>query len=84
MERKMCKQKIKVNSIVTVSVTLDQLQYLDLGIGEKGKDMQVCLKNVHNLYLHLTAAWLAQLGECRSANQEVADSDPGWTNTWGL
>ena len=82
----MCKQKIKVNSTVTVSIALDQqlLLYLDLGIGEKGKDMQVCLKNVHNLHLHLTAAWLAQLGECRSANQEVADSDPGWTNTWGL
>ena len=58
MERKMCKQKIKVNSIVTVSVALDQLLYLDLGIGEKGKDMQVCLKNVHNLHLHLTAAFL--------------------------
>ena len=32
----------------------------------------------------LTAAWLAQLGERRSAEREVAGSNPGWTNTQGL
>ena len=31
-----------------------------------------------------TAAWLAQLGERRSAEQEVAGSNPGRTNTQGL
>ena len=31
-----------------------------------------------------TAAWLAQLGECRSDEQEVAGSNPGRTNTQGL
>ena len=47
--------------------------------------MQVGLKNVNNnLHLHLTAALFAQLGECRSTDQEVADSAPGWTNTWGI
>ena len=34
--------------------------------------------------LHLTAAWLAQLGERRSAEREVAGSNPGRTNTQGL
>ena len=29
----------------------------------------------------LTAAWLAQLGERRSAEREVAGSNPGRTNT---
>ena len=29
----------------------------------------------------ITAAWLAQLGERRSAEREVVDSNPGWTNT---
>ena len=32
----------------------------------------------------LTAAWLAQLGERRSAEREVAGSNPGRTNTQGL
>ena len=31
-----------------------------------------------------TAAWLAQLGERRSAEREVTGSNPGWTNTQGL
>ena len=31
-----------------------------------------------------TAAWLAQLGECRSAEQEVAGSNTGQTNAQGL
>ena len=31
-----------------------------------------------------TAAWLAQLGERRSAEREVAGSNPGRTNTLGL
>ena len=30
------------------------------------------------------AAWLAQLGELQSAEQEVAGSSPGRTNTQGL
>ena len=32
----------------------------------------------------LTAAWLAQLGEHRSVEREVAGSSPGRTNTQGL
>ena len=32
----------------------------------------------------LTAAWLAQLGECRSAEREAVSSNPGRTNTQGL
>ena len=31
-----------------------------------------------------TAAWLAQLGERRFAEREVAGSNPGRTNTQGL
>ena len=31
-----------------------------------------------------TAAWLAQLGEHRSVEREVAGSSPGRTNTQGL
>ena len=31
-----------------------------------------------------TAAWLAQLGERRFAEHEVAGSNPGRTNTQGL
>ena len=36
------------------------------------------------LYCVLTAAWLAQLGEHRSAEREVVGSNPGRTNTQGL
>ena len=37
---------------------------------------------VHTLTLKLTTAtWLAQLGERRSAEQEVAGSNPARTNT---
>ena len=32
----------------------------------------------------VTAAWLAQLGERRSAEREVAGSNPGRTSTQGL
>ena len=32
----------------------------------------------------LTAAWLAQLGEHRSVEREVAGSSPSRTNTQGL
>ena len=32
----------------------------------------------------LKAAWLAQLGECRSVEQEVAGSNPSRTNTQSL
>ena len=32
----------------------------------------------------LCCRWLAQLGECRSAEQEVLSSNPGQTNTQGL
>ena len=81
----MCKQKIKVNSIVTVSVALDQLLYLDLGIGEKGKDMQVCLKNVHNLYLQsFNCCLVSSVGRVPVCQPGGCGSDPGWTNTWGL
>ena len=31
-----------------------------------------------------TTTWLAQLGECQSAELEVAGSNPCWTNTQGL
>ena len=31
-----------------------------------------------------TAAWLAQLGERRSVEGEVAGSNPSWTKTQGL
>ena len=34
--------------------------------------------------IKITAAWLAQLGERRSAEREVAGSNPGRTNTQGL
>ena len=36
------------------------------------------------LMVVLTDARLAQLGECRSAEHEVVDLNPGWTNTQGL
>ena len=36
------------------------------------------------MYQSLTAAWLAQLGERRSTEREVAGSNPGRTNTQGL
>ena len=36
------------------------------------------------LYGVNTAAWLAQLGERRSAEREVTGSNPGRTNTQGL
>ena len=35
-------------------------------------------------HVNATAAWLAQLGERRSAEREVASSNPGRTNTQGL
>ena len=46
-------------------------------INRKVKPMGFCLCD-------LTAAWLAQLGERRSTEREVAGSNPGRTNTPGL
>ena len=37
-----------------------------------------------SMLIWLTATWLAQLGEHRSAEQEVTGSNPGWINTHGL
>ena len=34
--------------------------------------------------MSFAAAWLAQLGECWSAGQEITGSNPGQTNPWGL
>ena len=42
------------------------------------------LKNSNNSYLITPPAWLAQLGERRSAEREVVGSNPGRTNTQGL
>ena len=36
------------------------------------------------LVINLTAPWLAQLGECQSAEREVMGSNRGQTNTQGL
>ena len=38
----------------------------------------------HSDFVLSTAAWLAQLGEHRSVEREVAGSSPGRTNTQGL
>ena len=35
-------------------------------------------------FVNLTVAWLAQLGDCWSTEQEVAGLNPGQTNTQGL
>ena len=48
-----------------------------------GKLPKVLVKNVWT-YNVQTAAWLAQLGEHRSVEREVAGSSPGRTNTQGL
>ena len=46
----------------------------------------VHIKRCANRFFFFTAALLrvAQLGERRSAEREVAGSNPGWTNTQGL
>ena len=41
-------------------------------------------KKTHIFMNHAATAWLAQLGERRSAEREVAGSDPCRTNTQGL
>ena len=41
-------------------------------------------ENAKCKFVNLTVAWLAQLGECWSAEQEVAGLNPGQTNTQGL
>ena len=41
-------------------------------------------QRIQNAAAQLAAAWLAQLGERRSAEREVAGSNPGRTNTQGL
>ena len=43
----------------------------------------ICWKQPKKSHI-LTAAWLAQLGERRSTEREVAGSNPGRTNTQGL
>ena len=44
-----------------------------------------CLRSVTTAAVAVfTVAWLAQLGECQSAEREVAGSNPGRTNTQGL
>ena len=45
------------------------------------KIMVVSLDNSRQTDNTKTAAWLAQLGERRSAKREVAGSNPGRTNT---
>ena len=44
--------------------------------------LQFCM--IFNSERRVVAAWLAQLGERRSAEREVAGSNPGPTNTQGL
>ena len=45
-------------------------------------ELQFALLEKQNKYfIRLLAVWLAQLGECRSAEREVAGSNPGRTNT---
>ena len=39
---------------------------------------------MYKLVVRDLTAWLAQLGERRSAEQEVTGSNPGRTNTQGL
>ena len=39
---------------------------------------------IPELTINLTAAWLDKLGERRSAEREVAGSNPGQTKTQGL
>ena len=44
----------------------------------------VMSRRLFSLHLYHTDAWLAQLGERRSAEREVTGSNPGRTNTQGL
>ena len=49
------------------------------------KIMQSSITVIYNLIFRKNqAAWQAQLGERRSAEREVAGSNPGRTNTKGL
>ena len=41
-------------------------------------------KKKNNVRVDVTAAWLTQLGERRSAEREVAGKNPDRTNTQGL
>ena len=41
-------------------------------------------ENAKYKFVNLTVAWVAQLRECWSADQEVAGLNPGQTNTQGL
>ena len=55
----------------------------------KKKNPQLFLNTCKCGYIRIwrlfdTAAWLAQLGERRSTEREVAGSNPGRTNTKGL
>ena len=52
-------------------------------ISKKSAQRVGVLMRLRNL-IPLTAAWLAQLGERRSTEREVAGSNPGRTNTQGL
>ena len=44
----------------------------------------VCRQDLEVKFACVTATWLAQLGEHRSAKQEVMGSSPSRTNTHGL
>ena len=46
-------------------------------------DLLLQVANAQNI-TSSTATWLAQLGDCRSAEWEVTGSNPAQTNTQGL
>ena len=87
---------IKEQSFKTLNSYQGQNQSGSGGPGgdKKGDKVTNCqsdnsVKNIYRLHQkHISAlaaaTWLAQLGERRSAEWEVAGSNPSWTNTQGL
>ena len=67
---------MQLNLRMTKSFRLQYLQLIQ-------SPLVVCLAH-ELLFYYLTTAWLAQLGERRSTEREVAGSNPGRTNTQGL
>ena len=63
-------------SACSVFLVVSEEYYFALDVGKNKERNLGCV--IH------TAAWLAQLGERRSVEREVAGSNPGWTKTQGL
>ena len=75
---------VTIPSTWTTTDTRQFLSCLNPLFQSKAKCKAIVIKMIFYSHANITTTWLAQLGECRSAEWEVVGSNPGRTNTQGL